>query len=241
MTNRIDGSDLAPGVVLHSAPGQPAFPVRLAVELFRRARHDLGRERVTLWDPMCGSGYLLTVLGLLERPNLDAVLGTDVSDDALGLAERNLALLAPDGLDERADERRRQAEEFAKPQYEESALAAERLRERLVGDGGALPARTAAASVLDPEALRAALDGLSPDLVVTDVPYGERVSWSDVRPGEDPVVGALDALASVLPEDAAIVLCTRGRRVPTGSHPTRWRLKVGTRSAAMLRVADIRR
>lgn len=239
-TERIDATDLAPGAVLHSAPGQPAFPVRLALELFRRAHADLGGAPVTLWDPCCGSGYLATVLGLLERPRLRAVLASDLSEDALTLAARNVALLDPVGLDERARERRLRAEEFGKPRYVEFADAAARLAGRLRDDGGALPARTGAADAFDPEALRGFLDGTAPDLVLTDVPYGERVAWGGAAPVAGTVPALLGGLAAVLPQHAAVVVCDRSRKVDTGGIPVSWRMRVGTRAAAMVRVEDVR-
>ncbi|MBF6332777.1 hypothetical protein [Nocardia transvalensis] len=53
-----DYGDLASGAVLRSAPGLPAFPVRLAPETFQRALAIRGGDRpAVVWDPMCGSGY----------------------------------------------------------------------------------------------------------------------------------------------------------------------------------------
>ena len=53
--------------VLVSAPGRPSLPVRLTLELFGRARAQLGDPGpVEVWDPCCGSGVLLSTLGLLR-------------------------------------------------------------------------------------------------------------------------------------------------------------------------------
>jgi len=83
-TGPADYRDLASGFVLRSAPGQPAFPVRLAQELFlRSAAHLPAGSRLSLWDPCCGSGYLATVLGLLCRPRLDRVTCSDISAEAV--------------------------------------------------------------------------------------------------------------------------------------------------------------
>ncbi|WP_312847199.1 hypothetical protein [Microbispora sp. KK1-11] len=85
--------------MLHSAPGFPAFPVRLASEMVQRAMELRGGGRATVWDPCCGSGYLLTVIGLLHRRRISAVLASDVDPAAVGLAERNLALLTASRAD----------------------------------------------------------------------------------------------------------------------------------------------
>ncbi|MEU6279813.1 rRNA methyltransferase [Streptomyces sp. NPDC047028] len=237
---RADSSDLACGVVLHSAPGHPAFPVRLATELFLRARARIaGEGPVTLWDPCCGSGYLLTVLGLVQRPALRRVIGSDADPAPLELAAKNLALLTPEGLSARERERREQSERFAKPAYLEAADAAGRLRERLLADGGALPVTTGTADVFDPRALGAALAGAAPDVVLTDLPYGERTHWTGSVP-EQPVTGLLASLASVLPEHAVIAVTDRSRKIPVAPVRTLERLKIGTRSAVLVRAADVR-
>jgi 23S rRNA (guanine2535-N1)-methyltransferase len=80
-----DYSDLASGFVLRSAPGFPAFPMRLAQELFLRCASYLpASEPLTLWDPCCGSGYLTVVTSLLNRPRLGRLVCSDVSPDAVG-------------------------------------------------------------------------------------------------------------------------------------------------------------
>ncbi|MCK1796001.1 rRNA methyltransferase [Streptomyces sp. XM4193] len=245
---RADSSDLACGVVLHSAPGYPAFPVRLATEIFLRARARLPQQRpLTLWDPCCGSGYLLTVLGLLHRDALRQLVATDADPDPLELAAKNLALLTPEGLSAREDERREQSVRFDKPAYLEAADAAGRLRERL-DRGGALPYALRTADVFAPASLAAALavpDGaeggsaLVPDLVVTDLPYGERTRWEGEVPDGAPVLAMLRSLASVLPEHAVIAVTDRSRRIPVAPVPALERLKIGTRSAVLVRAGDV--
>lgn len=236
---RIDSSDFACGVVLHSAPGFPAFPVRLATEIFLRARARLpGDGPVTLWDPCCGSGYLLTVLGLLHRRSLRQVIASDVDPAPLELAAKNLALLSPAGLTARELERRRQSERFAKPSYLEAAHAARRLRDRLSADGEALPFTMRVADVFDPRSLSAVVAGSAPDVVLTDLPYGERTHWEGTVPGQ-PVAGMLRSLASVLPAHAVIAVTDRSRRIPVAPVRALERLKIGTRSAVLVRAADV--
>ncbi|WP_308405708.1 rRNA methyltransferase [Streptomyces tardus] len=246
---RADSSDLACGVVLHSAPGYPAFPVRLATEIFLRARARLPQEHpMTLWDPCCGSGYLLTVLGLLHRDALRQLVATDADPDPLELAAKNLALLTPEGLSAREDERREQSVRFGKPAYLDAADAAVRLRERLDCGGGALPYALRTADVFAPASLAAALaapDGaeggpaIVPDLVLTDLPYGERTHWEGEVPDGAPVSAMLRSLASVLPGHAVIAVTDRSRRIPIAPVPALERLKIGTRSAVLVRAGDV--
>jgi len=229
MTTAADHSDLAGGFVLRSAPGHPAFPVRLAEELFLRAAAHLPDRPLTLWDPCCGSGHLATVLGLLHRPRLARVICSDANPDAVALAERNLALLTAAGLAEREAELRSRAAEFGKPGYATAADAAHRLAVRMTAD---LPSTASVGDAFDPAPCPA-------DLVLTDVPYGEQTSWLGAAP-EQPIAALARALCRVLPGHAVVVLCARARKVDVGA-PALERVRLGTRAAFLGRVADLRR
>ncbi|ASO19552.1 hypothetical protein FHR81_000770 [Actinoalloteichus hoggarensis] len=247
---RTDHADLAGGAVLRSAPGFPGFPVRLAVELFARARAWLpDRSELTLWDPLCGSGYLLTVLGLLHRHELGAVLASDVDPRACALAAENLGLLGEAGLRARSAHLRDLAERFDKPSHAEAAEAADRLTGLLRAGGGDLPAVVRRADATNPTETRAATAGLPPvDLVITDLPYGEQTAWqgqagaataaapdaagadTDDPTGPDPNARAAPAtpdpvttlsraLRPALPPSAVVVLVDRSRRVRLPAGP----------------------
>jgi len=159
-----DYSDFAGGQVLHSAPGFPGFPARLAIELFERARLLTGRTRVGVWDPMCGAGGIVTTLGLARPEAITRLLATDISADAVALASKNLGLVSEVGL-------RRRARELA-GRSAARAAAAERLRMRLEGSPP-IDRRTA---VLDATRLDGA-EAHEPgriDIVITDLPYGHQ-------------------------------------------------------------------
>ncbi|WP_030106535.1 rRNA methyltransferase [Actinoalloteichus caeruleus] len=231
--------DLASGAVLRSAPGLPAFPVRLASEVFQRAVALRGRSGpVTVWDPCCGSGYLLTVLGLLHRAALSAVVASDLDERALSLARANLALLSDRGLTARAAELRALAERHGKPGYRETADTALRLRARLAG-GGDVPVTVLAADAFDPAPAVADRfrDG-PPDIVVTDVPYGERTDWLGPA-ASGGTAGMLGAVASVVPAETVLVVATRGRKVPLAVPRPAGSLRVGTRAVALLRAGQV--
>lgn len=225
------------GGVLHSAPGFPQFPVRLASEMFQRALALVPSSTAQVWDPCCGSGHLLTTLAFLHRRDIASVLGTDVDPAALILARKNLDLLSEHGMDARSDELRARAERRGKPAYLDAAVAAQRLACRLAERGGALPHGVAQADVFDSDQLRRALDGQHPNLVITDIPYGEQTSW-DGPDGAAGINGMLRALEEVLDDGAVIAVATRGRKVrldracrPIAS------FRIGTRAVVFCRVA----
>lgn len=80
----------------------------------------------TLRDPCCGSGYLLTVLGLRQRARLAAVVVSDIAPDAVALARENLALLTLGGLQARAEVLQARHGEFARQVHADAAAAAGR-------------------------------------------------------------------------------------------------------------------
>ncbi|WP_226367884.1 rRNA methyltransferase [Pseudonocardia sp. ICBG162] len=250
--------------VLASAPGRPTLPVRLTVELAGRARAHLPADApLTVWDPCCGAGVTLTVLGLLV-PGLARLVGTDADPEPLDLARRNLALLDPGGLTARAADLDALAARHDKPSYADAATAARTL----------VPASTPAWSVApadarDTAAVRSVLAGAGrygtgPDLVLADLPHGHRTTWaaSPTRPGaadapapdagparaaaaadqdQDPGVEFLRAVATVLRPDAVVVAVGRGRTVPLpgGVRPLD-RVRVGHRAAVLVRAGALR-
>ena len=133
---RQDYSDFATGRVLHSAPGRTAFPVRLVDELFQRCLAllpDAGNpRRIVLYDPVCGSAALLTTLALIHGSRIARVIGSDIDPEALHLAERNLALLTPEGLDERIETIAALCEQYGKESHAEALASARRLRAAMV-------------------------------------------------------------------------------------------------------------
>ncbi|MEV4473042.1 rRNA methyltransferase [Nonomuraea sp. NPDC049504] len=231
-----DYQDLASGSVLHSAPGFPAFPVRLASEIFQRAL-DLrgGRHPATLWDPCCGSGYLLTVTALLHRPVIASVLASDLDPRAVDLAGRNLALLSGSGLASRAADLRERSARFGKPAYGDAAQAADRLAAGLETGGGDVPYAARQADVFDAGRLRQALGSCAPDIAITDVPYGEQTHWGG--PGAAAgVPGMVEALTAVLPRGGVLAVTVRGRKVPVdGGRRPDTAFKIGTRAVALFR------
>ncbi|MFE1166454.1 rRNA methyltransferase [Nocardiopsis sp. NPDC058789] len=232
-TERTDHSALASGQVLRSAPGYPGFPVRLASELLQRAMVHVEGDRVRLWDPCCGSGYLVAVLGLLHRDRLTHVRATDVDGDAVAIAARNLELLTAEGLAERERELRRSARDFGRVAFVERAESARDLAAGLAAMGGDLPHESGVVDVFT------ATDPVDADLVITDVPYGEMTHWEGNVP-DDPIRALLASMGRTLPRSAVVVVTARTRRVPLPEGVRALeRVKVGNRSAVLVRARDL--
>lgn len=242
-TERPDYADFAAGPVLYSMPGQPAFPVRLTTEVFQRCQTQLRRlgspGPYRALDPCCGSAYLLTTLGFLHRGALRSLAGSDIEPEAVALAQRNLSLLTPDGAEARIAQLEAWHGAYGKPSHAEAAASARRLRERLrAEEGPPLATRAFVADALDGAALAGQLGAGGVDLVITDVPYGQRTAWRGAAAEDDaPEWRLLDALRAVLAPLSVVALT--GPKQPRVAHESYERLEqlqVGRRRTLIFRL-----
>lgn len=97
--------DYASGSVIYGGKGIPNFPVRLLNEMFGRAKSYLDKQsEITIYDPCCGGGYALTVLGFFHGHCINKLYGSDVAENMVAYAKRDTKLLTADGLEERYKE-----------------------------------------------------------------------------------------------------------------------------------------
>ena len=112
---------LAAGSVIKSYVGNPNFPVRLGHEIFNRCLAYLSdKEKVTVYDPMCGSGYLLTTVGLLNFNKIVKIYGSDINKEFLNVARKNLSLLTKEGILNRENEILNSLKIYNRASYETS-------------------------------------------------------------------------------------------------------------------------
>lgn len=65
--------DFASGRVLYGGKGIPNFPIRLLLEIYGRAlERSNKKEDLVIYDPCCGGGYSLTILGYFQNKYLEA-------------------------------------------------------------------------------------------------------------------------------------------------------------------------
>jgi methylase of polypeptide subunit release factors len=74
----------------------------LAGEIFCQCLEYINKtDNLCIYDPCCGSGYLLTVLGFLFNEKIETIYGSDVEKESVGFAQNNLSLLLTNGLEKR--------------------------------------------------------------------------------------------------------------------------------------------
>jgi tRNA G10 N-methylase Trm11 len=236
----------AAGGVFYAAPGHTAFPVRLAVEVFRRCLALRAAAGATgpavVYDPCCGSAYHLATMAYFTWEQIAAIYASDIDEDALGIARRNLSLLTVAGMDRRIAQVADLHQQYGKPSHAEALEHARMLRERLIALSGSnlLPTHLFRADATGAAGMATGLKDIAIDVVLTDVPYGLGSTW---RAGDHPHLqgGALiqQMLAALLPHLAphAVVAVAAAKKDHVAD--TRYRrverLSIGQRQVVILR------
>jgi tRNA G10 N-methylase Trm11 len=235
---QLDYSDYASGRVFYSISGHPAFPVRLASEIFQRcmahrqAIYQIASPCV-LYDPCCGAAYHLSVLGYLHRLSIREIVASDVEENAVNLAEKNLSLLNIAGLENRIAEIKSMLEQYGKDSHQEALESAAVLKTKLSRD--TLATKTFQANALDKADLLQKLPPHSIDLVFTDVPYGQHSSWHD-SDVSNPLWSMLDSLLGVLSSSSIVaVVSDKGQKAMHEGYQRVEQFQAGKRRIAILK------
>ena len=219
--------DFSSGRVLYHASGMTNFPVRLAQEIFGRClQYSPKKNDVCLYDCCCGGGYLLTVLGFLNQGIVGRIIGSDIDNELLGIAEKNLSLLSKEGIDKRIAEIDKMIESFKKKSHIEARESAVTLK--------GLIRSSIRFEVFQSDALKEIDLRTKPDIIVTDVPYGNMVDWAG---DEDNVIDKLlDVLYEVCRRDTIVGLCMNKKQKVRNEKFTRLeKQQVGKRRFEVLR------
>lgn len=242
---RPDYSDLASGRVFYSLPGHPAFPIRLADEILQRCLARRQANRITgpcvLYDPCCGTAYHLSVLACLHWHSFHEIIGSDIDQRAVNVAQKNLGLLSIEGLDKRISEISEMFRLYGKESHKEALNSAQRLRDRIgtLTEEHQLKTRVFQASALDSEELRVNLKGVTVDIVFADVPYGLHSQWRDPNTNselDNPLWRMLNALVGVLvPTSIVAVVSDKRQKALHEGYQRVEQFQIGKRRVALLK------
>ncbi|MEM7801130.1 MAG: hypothetical protein AAF633_18195 [Chloroflexota bacterium] len=204
-----DYTDYASGRVFYSAPGRPVLPVRLILEIFQRCRAQLKRQGITqpsvIYDPCCGSAYHLSTLPFFHGDEIEAIIGSDIDADILKTAAGNLSLLTTSGIDHRLAQIKALYAQFEKESHADALTSGQRLKEIVVRSQTAKPIQTNLfqADATQPDALQGRLPSKPIDIVLADVPYGNKAAWINREGNEDDVGNPLQQMLGSLAEIAS--------------------------------------
>jgi hypothetical protein len=240
-TERHDDTDYAGGRVFYSLPGYPAFPVRLASEMFQRCLALREADGLTapcaLYDPCCGGAYHLATLVYFHGERIASIAASDIDAEALSLAQRNLELLTLPGLDRRIAALELLWADYGKPSHVEALASAERLRERLLAliERHFVPVTLFQADAMDETDITGVLGEGSVDVVLTDVPYNRLSMWQGDA-AFDPLWQMLEALRPVLAPGAVVAIASdKGQSPAHEAYRRADRFQIGKRRVVLLR------
>lgn len=195
--------DLASGRVLIHKNGATNFPVRLAQEIFGRCLHYLDDpDQVCIYDPCCGGGYLLAVLGFLNLEKIRTIIASDISHEAVRLAGENLALLHRDGLEQRIRQLEHLFSLYHKDSHAEALYSAARLLKILTDTTHKIEHKVFQTDLLSKDPF-GNMD-FKADIIFTDVPYGNLAQWQNGK--ED--VNLPDLLLPVAKAGTVVAICS---------------------------------
>ena len=211
-TENKDYSAYASGRVFYNSPGRPAFPVRLISEVFQRChavRQGNGQTApAVIYDPCCGSGYHLSVLGYLHRSGIKQIIGSDINAGVLETAQRNLSLLSLSGLDRRQCEIENLIAEFGKASHSAALEIIHQFKTHLTANEDPHPIKTELfqADGLRQAAIASKLSGRPVDIVLADVPYGDLSQWHVNKMEEPPLMRLLESLSAVVTSQTVVAI-----------------------------------
>jgi 16S rRNA G966 N2-methylase RsmD len=241
---RPDYSDLSSGRVFYSLPGHPAFPVRLASEVFQRClalRKANGlTEPCILYDPCCGAAYHLGILAYLHGEVIQSVSASDVDADVIRAAQRNLSLLRVDGIAGRIVEITALLNQYGKESHREALESARTLQQRIKFLAREHPIQIDVfqADVFERQALKNHFRDRKADIVFSDVPYGLRSRWQASGTIQNPLWTMLDVLLEILTPESLVAIASDKTQKP--AHEKYRRLEhfqVGKRRVVILQPA----
>lgn len=216
--------DFASGRVIYGAKGIPNFPVRLIAEIFGRAKEaSPKKDHLMVYDPCCGGAYSLTIIGFFYGNCIEKIYGSDISADMIECAGRNLELLTYDGLERRRQELEKMYAEFGKDSHRDAIRSAENLRLKLDRD--------IASEVFEADCTKA-LPDIKPDIIITDIPYGNLVDWG----GAGEINAMMESLFDIAGEDTVLAVCMdKSQKIASEKWQRIARQNIGKRRFEILR------
>ena len=187
--------DFASGRVLYGGRGIPNFPVRLLNEIYCRAKSYLEQKKdIVIYDPCCGGGYALTVLGFFYNSEIKKIYGSDIDESMIAYAERNVCLLRNKDLQKRRDEIAQLYREYGKNSHKEALTSCDTLINML--------SQEVSSEIFKADCTRT-LPQILPDIIITDVPYGNLVEWQN----ENSLDRMLEQLWVISHEKTILAVC----------------------------------
>ncbi|WP_160680929.1 hypothetical protein [Clostridium sp. C8-1-8] len=227
--------DYSSGRVLYNQHGTTAFPVRLASEIFQRCNKILREkglhENYSIYDPCCGGTYLLTSIGFLHGKHISEIYASDINKNVITLAKKNLSLLSISGLNKRIEQIYAMIHDFGKDSHFEALESSSKLMNIICNRNNMIKTECFVEDITD--CYNENLSGIN--IVISDLPYGNMVSWENNKNNNDSINKLLDNLLPKLSSNSVVALITK-KKVPINhcSYIRLERFTIGKRQITIL-------
>jgi 23S rRNA (guanine2535-N1)-methyltransferase len=240
-TEHANYADLSSGSVFYSLPGHPAFPVRLASEIYQRclAWRGQGSAPCTIFDPCCGAAYHISVIAYLHWDSVCRVICSDIDEKAVSLAERNLGLLTPAGMERRSREISAMVHLYGKDSHKSALKSLTGMQEQVTRLSAVRPIQTHVfrANATQAASLREGLQDVAIDIVFTDIPYGKHSDWEETQ-AQNPAGEMLEALYEFLsPKSIVAIASDKLQRATNKKYQRLEKFQLGKRHVVILKPA----
>lgn len=233
-SKRENYEDYSSGRVLYGTPEATNFSVHLANEIFLLCSNYLSsngkKKDYRLYDPFCGSGYSLTVLGLLHGKSIAKIFASDAYEKILEFANKNLSLLTLEGLHKRMSELNKFIDEYGKDSHRDALVSAQKIENDV--KSLSIDSIIFKYNVLEDFPLNSLVTNI--DMVITDIPYGKLVKWDGVIDG-NPVQAMLNKIKDRLNKVSFIaVVSDKKQEIKHDGFQQVKKFKVGKRKIILL-------
>lgn len=208
-TEKLNYEDYSSGRVLYNQKGTTSFPARLGSEIFQRCVDFLRTygeiNKVNIYDPCCGGAYLLTTLGFLHGESISKIFASDISEEAIELARKNISLLTVTGMDMRINQLSELKVLYEKDSHFGALKSAEKLRDSIKGR--------------DSEFEAFCLDITKPNqnfekvknihVLISDIPYGDIVVWNEEQSDDEAISKLLTNVYPLLADVSIVALISK--------------------------------
>lgn len=218
--------DFASGRVIYHMGGEPTFPVRLALEIYERClEYSIKKKDITLYDCCCGGAYMLTVIGLLMGESISRIYASDLDRNCTKLAADNLALITEEGLNKRRDELAMLYESYGKESHKEALESIGKIKK--------LISNNISTDVFQRNALEPGELSFVPDIIITDVPYGNMTAWNEGSGGVNQLMKSL--YDSCGPDTIVCICMDKKQKIQTDLYQRLEKQQVGKRKFEIFR------
>ncbi|MBU5437218.1 hypothetical protein KQI42_04305 [Tissierella sp. MSJ-40] len=235
-TENINYEDYSSGRVFYNQYGATSFPVRLTSEIFQRCANILKENGVSspysIYDPCCGGAYLLTTIGYLFGNRINKIYASDIDRTVLELAKKNLSLLTQSGLNNRIEEINKMISVYGKESHHEALQSALRLKDLLSKIPHSIDINCFMCDATKTDTINT-VNNIN--MVITDLPYGDIVSWVNASDENEAIFQLLDNLLPKLSTNAVVAIISKKKTAVRHNNYKRVdRFKIGKRQVTLL-------